>query len=61
MRDYADLPPEEIEEAAKLLDPDAWCSSDSVAGAHQLRYRRYHARARAGWPNVHYPKSMGAK
>jgi hypothetical protein len=54
MRDF-DLPPPEIEERAKLLDPDAWCSSDSIGGAYELRYRRYRAREAAGWPNDHHP------
>jgi len=48
MRDHRVAPPE-IEEEAKKLDPDAWCSSDSQAGAFELRYRRIRARARAGW------------
>ena len=55
MRDFV-LPPPEIEAAARLIDPEAWRSSGSVAGAFELRYRRYRARANAGWPNDHYPE-----
>jgi len=57
MRDYT-LPPPEIEAAAKLLDPEAWCSSDTPGGAFELRYRRYQAREQAGWPNDLWPKPM---
>ncbi len=46
MRDF-DKPAPEIEERAKALDPDAWCSSDSESGAFELRYRREDARMTA--------------
>lgn len=58
MRDY-DLPPPEIEEAAKLIDPEAWRSASSEGEAFGLRYRRYHARDRAGWANDLWPRSLG--
>jgi hypothetical protein len=57
MRDFK-LPPPEIEEAAKLLDPEAWSSADTEAEAYELRYRRYNARERAGWPNDLWPRPM---
>lgn len=60
MRDY-DLPPLEVEAAARLLDPEAWSSSNNEAEAFSLRYRRYEAREKAGWPNEHWPRPMGMK
>jgi hypothetical protein len=59
MRDYI-LPSPEIEDAAKLIDPEAWRSSDSQAGAFSLRYRRYRAREQAGWPNDLWPRKYMA-
>lgn len=55
MRDF-NLPPPEIEEKAKLLDPNAWASSDNMGEAFSLRYRRYEAREKAGWPNDLWPR-----
>jgi hypothetical protein len=60
MRDYI-LPPADIEAAAQLLDPEAWRSSDSPAGAFELRYRRYRAREAAGWPNDLHPPKLAPK
>lgn len=46
MRDFF-LPPEPIEVRARVIDPDAWCSSDSEAGAFELSTRREDARVLA--------------
>lgn len=59
MRDYI-LPTADIEAEARRIDPKAWCSSDSMAGAFGLRYRRYMARELAGWPNEHWPRNLKA-
>lgn len=59
MRDY-DLPPPDIEAAAKLIEPEAWRSSDDQGEAFSLRYRRYEAREKAGWPNEHWPRPRKA-
>lgn len=48
MRDFKTADPE-TEARARLLDPEAWCSSDCQAEAYELRYRRNDARRKAGW------------
>lgn len=59
MRDFH-LPPPETEALAQLIDPGAWSSADSEAEAYELRYRRYEAREKAGWPNDRWPDSRKA-
>lgn len=56
MRDYILPPSSAIEEAAIKLDPEAWRSCDTEGEAFSLRYRRYEAREKAGWPNEYWPR-----
>lgn len=60
MRDYV-LPPRDIEESARALDPEAWRSASNQGEAFGLRYRRYRAREMAGWPNDLWARPLNSK